>query len=484
MLNLTAAITSLQQQVIQAQPEQTRISVNLQPLNSTELIEWLGAQVLFPQFYWQSRDGDEEVVALGECSHCHDVSLAKTLFTQPQRMWGGQAFSSKESNKEPSQSLSNTDNTGRNYYFLPQIELTRQQDQWQLSVNLPVAPVANHVMPETGYDKTQLLASLASLIAPAPIPLPQSYKIESRHHYPEFKQWSHLVTKALTAIDEQYFAKVVLARKTVLTLNRPLSATQFLQQSRQVNQQCFHFIFAIHADDYFVGSTPERLFSRDTDNLHTEALAGTAARSLDDVEDRALANWLLNDKKNRYENRLVTDDLLSRLQPRCQTLQVATCPELIKLRKVQHLKHKIDGQLMAGIDDAELLTSLQPTAAIAGLPRQPALTFIADNEPFDRGWYSGALGYIGQQHSEFCVAIRSARVLGRELQLFAGAGIVPGSDPQSEWQELERKTATLLTLLEPDTNDYHDEHSYHNYNKKQDHKHVLANQFASEQQRA
>ncbi|PKH07485.1 isochorismate synthase MenF [Moritella sp. Urea-trap-13] len=492
MLKLTAAITALQQQVIHAQPEQTRISVDLQPLNSTELIEWLGAQVLFPQFYWQSRDGGEEVVALGQCCHCHDVSLAKTLFTEPQRMWGGQAFSSQESNKESSQSLNNSDRTTRNYYFLPQIELTRQQTHWQLSVNLPAnrpaISVAKQSMADAGYDKTQLLASLAELIAPAPIPLPQSYKIESRRHYPEFKQWSHLVTKALTAIDEQYFAKVVLARKTVLTLNRSLSATQFLQQSRQVNQHCFHFIFAIHADDYFVGSTPERLFSRDADNLHTEALAGTAARSLDAAEDRALANWLLNDKKNRYENRLVADDLLSRLQPRCRSLQVEKRPELIKLRKVQHLKHKIAGQLMAGVDDAELLTSLQPTAAIAGLPRQPALDFIADNEPFDRGWYSGALGYIGQQQSEFCVAIRSARVLGRELQLFAGAGIVPGSDPESEWQELERKTATLLTLLEPDANDYRADYGSSTTNNRNTtnstNKHVLANQFASEQQRA
>lgn len=455
MLSLTAAITALQQLVIHAQADQTRISVDLQPLNSTELIEWLGAQVLFPQFYWQSRDGDEEVVALGQCCHCHDISLAKTLFTQPQRMWGGQAFPNKESS---------------HYYFLPQIELTRQQAHWQLSVNLPLAKPA---MSDMGYDKVRLLASLADLIAPAPTPLSHSYHIESRCHYPEFKQWSHLVTKALTAIEQDYFAKVVLARKTVLTLNRPLSATQFLQQSQQVNQHCFHFIFAINPDDYFIGSTPERLFYREADMLYTEALAGTAARSLDAAEDRALANWLLNDKKNGYENRLVADDLLSRLEPRCRSLQVELRPELIKLRKVQHLKHKISGQLMAGIDDAELLTVLQPTAAIAGLPRQPALDFIADNEPFDRGWYSGALGYIGQQQSEFCVAIRSARVRGCELQLFAGAGIVPGSEPESEWQELERKTATLLSLLEPDSHD-HDH----------DHKYVLANQFASEQQRA
>ncbi|MDX2319740.1 MAG: isochorismate synthase [Moritella sp.] len=466
MLNLTTAITTLYQQIIHAQPEQTRLSVDLQPLNSTELIEWLGAQVLFPQFYWQSRDGDEEVVALGQCCYCHDVSVAKTLFSQPQRMWGGQAFSSQE----PGQNLTK-DLTDSHYYFLPQIELTRQQDHWQLSVNLPIA---KHAISNTGYDKLQLLTSLASLISPAPTPLPQSYSIESRRHYPEFKQWSHLVTKALTAIDQQHFAKVVLARKTVLTLNRSLSATQFLQQSRQVNQQCFHFIFAINCDDYFVGSTPERLFSRDVDKLHTEALAGTAARSLDPTEDRALASWLLNDNKNRYENRLVADDLLIRLKPRCHFLHVEKYPELIKLRKVQHLKHKITAQLMAGIDDADLLMSLQPTAAIAGLPRQPALDFIAENEPFSRGWYSGALGYIGQQHSEFCVAIRSARVLGNELQLFAGAGIVPGSDPMAEWQELERKTATLLTLLEPDT----EGHSNVNHDA------VGLSQFASEQQRA
>jgi len=463
-LNLATAITALQQQVIYAQPEQTRISIDLQPLNSAELIDWLGAQVLFPQFYWQSRDGDEEVVALGQCCHCHDASIAKTLFTKPQRMWGGQSFSNQQSKH-------------RNYYFLPQIELTRQQSHWQLSVNLPQS---KHEAVSSDYDKVELLASLANLIAPAPTPLPQSYKIKSRCHYPDFKQWSHLVTHALAAIDQHYFAKVVLARKTVLTLNRPLSATQFLQQSREVNQQCFHFIFAINPADYFVGSTPERLFSRDADKLHTEALAGTAARSLDKAEDLALANWLLNDKKNRYENRLVADDLLTRLEPRCRSLQVEMRPELIKLRKVQHLKHKISGQLMAGIDDAELLTSLQPTAAIAGLPRQPALDFIADNEPFDRGWYSGALGYIGQQQSEFCVAIRSARVIGSELQLFAGAGIVPGSDPMAEWQELERKTATLLTLLEPDSHESSDTNDHHDHKQK----HVFANQFTSEQQRA
>ncbi len=82
------------------------------------------------------------------------------------------------------------------------------------------------------------------------------------------------------------------------------------------------------------------------------------------------------------------------------------------------------------------------------LPRDAALNFIADHEPFARGWYSGAVGYIGQKHSEFCVAIRSAMISGDDLHLFAGAGIVPGSVADSEWKELDRKTSTLCSLFE------------------------------------
>jgi menaquinone-specific isochorismate synthase len=437
---LKNAIKILQNKIIDAHPEQMRVTVDLKLQTPVHLIEWLGEQVLYPQFYWQSRGGEEEVVALGQHAHFTDATTAKGCLGPQQRIWGGRPFQCQPNAKATS---TKSDVTAA-YYFLPQIELICTHEQWQLAVNL-------NTVGSTATVHTDLLQSLNALVIDCPVRTAEPCHIQSRVHSPDLSQWSGLVNKALTAIEQQQFAKVVLARQTTLTLSQPLSAARFLQQSRQLNQQCFHFMFALNKHDYFIGSTPERLYARTDSILDTEALAGTAARGLDVATDAALADWLLHDEKNRYENRLVVDDLVSRLKSRCVSLRVSALPELVKLRKVQHLKHLIMGQLKADVDDAELLDSLQPSAAIAGLPREQALAFIADNEPFSREWYSGALGYLGQQQSEFCVAIRSARVQSHELQLFAGAGIVPGSTALSEWQELDRKTATLLSLIEPDT---------------------------------
>ncbi|EDP57349.1 chorismate-binding protein, partial [Vibrio sp. AND4] len=107
----------------------------------------------------------------------------------------------------------------------------------------------------------------------------------------------------------------------------------------------------------------------------------------------------------------------------------------------------INAELKPGINGVQLLATLQPTAAVAGLPRTESMQFILNNEPFARGWYAGSMGYISHERAEFCVAIRSALVLNDQLQLFAGAGIVPGSIAEHEWAELDKKMSTLLSLI-------------------------------------
>ncbi|STQ68554.1 Menaquinone-specific isochorismate synthase [Hafnia alvei] len=123
--------------------------------------------------------------------------------------------------------------------------------------------------------------------------------------------------------------------------------------------------------------------------------------------------------------------------------------EIIRLRKVQHLRRPIHATLVQS-NDADCLSRLQPTAAVAGLPREPARQFIMQDEPFDRGWYAGSAGYLAQDQAEFAVALRSALIEHDHIHLYAGAGIVAGSDPEQEWLEIENKAAGLRTLLESD----------------------------------
>ena len=97
--------------------------------------------------------------------------------------------------------------------------------------------------------------------------------------------------------------------------------------------------------------------------------------------------------------------------------------------------------------DWQLLAALHPTPAVGGAPREAALAFIRESEPYDRGWYAGACGMLSRETSEFSVAIRSARITAQGISLFAGAGIVAGSEPAPEWAELDNKIANVLSLL-------------------------------------
>nr|WP_321382604.1 isochorismate synthase MenF [uncultured Vibrio sp.] len=389
------------------------------------LIDWLDAQPLFPKFYWQSRDTREEVVALGQLHSFVDPGSAYTILGEGQRVWGGRSFDGQhEKNRRCMPS----------FFFLPQIELIRFDEQWSLAVNI-------------AEDKSRTLAGLHKLACDVSALTPISTHIRLIEHTPTQPEWNDLVENVLNGIENNDFKKVVLARRSTLHLDNELSAAQLLKASASQNHHSFHFLFSLDRKHSFMGSTPERLYSRIGRELYTEALAGTIGRGDNATHDMELANWLSADVKNLKENQYVVDDIVDRLSPHSDSVDVEAEPRLVRLRKVQHLKRNIHASLKADINGVQLLSALQPTAAVAGLPRKESMQFILENEPFARGWYAGSMGYISHERAEFCVAIRSALVLGDQVQLFAGAGIVTGSVAEHEWAELDKKMSTLLTLI-------------------------------------
>lgn len=402
-----------------------------------ELLPWLATQPAYPQFYWQHRQGNEEAAVCGRVCGFHHIQQAEAFLAQHHcdpdvRIWGLNAFDQKLRD--------NARRASSGYLFLPRVELLRQGDTLRLQINL---------FSETSLrqDAEEAAAFINFLLPARPLP-PLQTEIETVAYQPDRQRWDGMVQIALREIMAGKMEKVVLARTTTLTLKQPLPATTFMAASRSANHRCFHFMLAHDARQAFLGSSPERLYRRCDTQLETEALAGTVANDKDEDKTAALADWLMKDSKNQRENMLVVDDICQRLQRSARALDVMP-PEIVRLRKVQHLRRTIQAVLKEN-SDAVCLDDLQPTAAVAGLPRRVARRFIAEHEPFDRGWYAGSAGYLSRRQAEFCVALRSAQISDNILKLYAGAGIVAGSDPALEWQELENKAAGLKSLLEGD----------------------------------
>ncbi|WP_367988660.1 isochorismate synthase MenF [Vibrio sp. NTOU-M3] len=425
MSHFHQAVIELIERVKDAKDGTSRLVQVLKEKPDFAFIDWLDAQPIFPKFYWQSRDTREEVVALGQLHTFTDPAPAYTVLAEDQRVWGGRSFDGQTDKNRRCMS---------SFFFLPQVELIRFDNTWSIAVNL-------------NGERHRTLSSLNKLQVDVTPLAPVSAHICNITHVPQQPQWNELVERVLTGIEQQAFKKVVLARKTTVDLDGPLCPAQLLKASYQNNHHSFHFLLALDQKHAFIGSTPERLYSRQGQELHTEALAGTIGRGVNAQQDMDLANWLSQDSKNLNENQYVVDDIIERLTPHSEKVHVESEARLVRLRKVQHLKRSIHATLNPGVNGVQLLSTLQPTAAVAGLPRQESIDFIRQNEPFARGWYAGSIGYISHKKAEFCVAIRSALIVDEQLQLFAGAGIVPGSVAKHEWQELDKKMSTLLSLI-------------------------------------
>ena len=271
--------------------------------------------------------------------------------------------------------------------------------------------------------------------APANFPTAQS-----RWDSPDFEGWDAGVKNALRAMKRGGLHKVVLARKSWLELAAPADPYLFLSRLSERAPDCFHFAHCPRPGTaVFLGASPELLYSRKGGRIFSEALAATRPRSLDPNEEDRLGKQLLHSPKEREEHRLVVEAIAERFRWLCDEFTPEASPSILKLGRLQHLITRFEGALKPGMCDLRILETLHPTPAVCGSPGERALELILENEPFPRGLYSGPLGVVSRDFSEFCVAIRSMRIEGRLLNLYAGAGIVPGSDPEKEWSELDAK---------------------------------------------
>ena len=260
-------------------------------------------------------------------------------------------------------------------------------------------------------------------------------------------RWRELARDTVGAIAAGEVDKLVLARCQQVEAARPFDLHAALRRLRSRYGDCT--VFAIdRGAGCFIGATPELLVTQREGIVRTTAVAGSAPRAADPARDAALSAELLTDAKEQHEHALVVRALEDGLRPLCSELHADSAPSLLRLANVQHLYTEIKGALGVPATALDVALRLHPTPAVGGVPREGAQRLLRRAEPFDRGWFGGPLGWMDARgDGEFVVAIRSALVNGTRARLYAGCGIVAGSEPAREYEESRLKMQSMRWAL-------------------------------------
>ena len=265
---------------------------------------------------------------------------------------------------------------------------------------------------------------------------------------PPADAYAEAVRQAVDGIRRGRMRKVVLARTIEVTAQRELDPRLLARRLRAADPAAY--TFAAPTDEgVLVGASPELLVSRRGLEVRSNPLAGSAPRSGDPDEDRANADTLVGSAKDREEHAIVVDAVEETLRPFCVELAWDPEPILHETPNVWHLSTRFRGVLRDPAPTAlDLVAALHPTPAVAGEPRKEALEVIDELEPFERGRYAGPVGWVDADgDGEWAIALRCAELRGDRAVLYAGAGIVAGSDPLREFDETERKFRAFLDSL-------------------------------------
>lgn len=300
----------------------------------------------------------------------------------------------------------------------------------------------------------EILGSAAALpAAPVTAPVPQTWSLRPE---PTARAYADAVSRALAImaaeLAEGGLSKIVLSRSLLARSDRPIDAVGLLRQlARDSSVTTFRVPLpdAGGAPRLLVGATPELLLGKRGSAITSHPLAGSARRQADPVADEAAGQALLRSDKDRREHQLVADYILDTLSPWCRELSAPEGITLSRTETMWHLGTRITGRVKdAGVLSAELAAALHPTPAVCGVPRLRAQTLIGEIEPYDRDFYAGAVGWCDASgDGDWFVTIRCAEIAGATARLYAGAGIVPGSDPQGEADETAAKFGALLRAL-------------------------------------
>lgn len=259
--------------------------------------------------------------------------------------------------------------------------------------------------------------------------------------------WKERVAQAISRIESSSVDKVVLARDLVATSDSEIDPRPILKKLALEYPSTWTF-----AVDGLIGATPELLLRLSRGMVTSRVLAGTIPKTGDDEKDLALAASLARSSKDLEEHEYAVRSVADALEPFCSSTNVPESPFVLHLANVMHLATDVTGALSETkqrVDAFSLLKSLHPSAAVCGTPRNIAFDIIDEIEGMNRGRYAGPVGWIDASgDGELGIALRTGQISGKEIRIFAGCGIVAGSNPDKELEESAAKMIPMKSALQ------------------------------------
>jgi menaquinone-specific isochorismate synthase len=418
----------------------TRIEIRINPIDE---ISWISSQRSDVKIFGANQDNTACIAGVGEAVSIKIKTSTsyKKIFAQmrkylkpkyPYLQWyGGLSF-------DPKRSSSEWKEFGAYRFVIPRFEIASDTSSMIFCCNI--------IGKLSLKQREQILKQLDALetgIQKKDIPLKAAKRADS----PSIGQWDRNVQEVLKSIAKGRLQKAVLARQTKLRFAKDIDPWLVLRRLFDVTPNSYHFCFQF-GESAFLGASPERLYRKYGQVIISEAIAGTAARGRGLSQDHAFKDQLLASVKDNHEHGFVVKAIDEGLKKICQDHQHTDKPRVLTLGNGHHLITTFEGKLKDKIHEEDIIAALHPTPAVGGAPQKQALEMLGDLEAFGRGWYTGLIGYVGLDWSEFVVGIRSALVKGKQMTVYAGAGIVQGSDAQSEWQEIENKISNFIKIIQ------------------------------------
>jgi len=344
------------------------------------------------------------------------------------RFFGGTSFSPRKDKADPSWKQ-----FGDAYFLLPRVLYCSSATGARL-----LCLSERHDIDETLLLAEQLLRAAEEVHAPESRVL----KATERQDSVPPTAWHALIEAIQSSIRTGGLEKVVAARCVSFEVAQNPCLSTVMTRLSQTAPRCARFALTV-SDQTFVGATPERLIMKEGKSVTSEALAGSIDARVEDAE-----NVLLSSQKDRQEHSCVVRAIEETLGPLCQELSLPSSPDVRKLKHILHLRTPIHGVLIDDLHVLSLVDRLHPTPAVGGLPQRTAVKWILEHEEAERGWYAAPVGWLNHLgDGEFVVALRSALISDKNIRIYAGAGIVAGSDPDAEYAETELKLSGMLSAL-------------------------------------